>query len=311
MRARLPKFISRGKIDLPLLWRESARILTRRVFVRGALWQILRRDARHPVGSHLSLQLKQGRRPKVLLVSMAWATLLLISFAFAYSRFDHGIIWTLPLWLMLFSAVYCVIWIARIVALMGRQARYGVLDEVSVIPPGRVFVYLTVCKVVMNEDDALAWLTLLRRMMAGILFFSLFIAICLVITQLGQIKPLEIAVLLIELALLALVIPIEHTQSAIIACLTAILMRTRARGQIDRTSITAACFALLQILAYSLAIAAGVASGISSLSVTIALFIFIREMLILALWRVLLRDANEDDLPQVYVHWHGELRRES
>ena len=242
---------------------------------------------------------------------MAWAILLLIAFAFAFNRIDHAIVWSLPLWLMLLSAFYCVTWISRIVALMSRQARYGVLDEVSVIPPGRVFVYLTICKVVLNEDDALAWLTLLRRLMAGMMFFGLFMAMCLALTQLGQIKPVEIVVLLLELVLLAVVIPLEHAQSALIACLTAIIMCTRARSQIDRASLTAVCFVLLQILSYSLAIAAGVVSGISSLSVTIVLFIFIREMLILALWRLLLRDANEDDLPQLYLQWQGALWRES
>ena len=64
------------------------------------------------------------------------------------------IVWLLPVWLMLFSAPYCAIWIARIVPLMSRQSVLGVLDEISVIPPGRVFIYLTICKVVLNRDDA-------------------------------------------------------------------------------------------------------------------------------------------------------------
>ena len=87
---------------------------------------------------------------------------------------------------MLFSASYCAIWIARIVPLMSRQSILGVLDEISVIPPGRVFVYLTVCKVVLNQDDAVLWLGLLRRVLAGLVTIVLLMSLCIALTLLAD-----------------------------------------------------------------------------------------------------------------------------
>ena len=280
------------------------------VFVRAPLWQLLRRDARHPVARHLSRQLKQGRRLKVLPVSTAFALLLLFVIAFTFNAIDHVIIWTLPLWLMLFSAFYCSIWITRIVGLMSRQSRAGVLDEVSMIPPGRIFIFLSICKVVLNEDDAVIWLSLLRRGLAGIFIVSVMMSLCIALTQVSNISPLEFGLVLFELLLVAIVIPLEHTQSVVIACLLAIVFCTRVPSQMDKTSIAAAGFVLLQILTYSLAVAIVVVLEMNNIGIALALFMLIREVLVFALWRFVLRDANEDSLPQLSMQWKNALRRD-
>lgn len=230
---------------------------------------------------------------------MAFALLLFFVIAYTYNVIDGVIVWALPLWLMLFSAFHCSIWIARIVALMSRQARSGVMDEVGMIPPGRVFVYLTICKVVLNEDEALAWLTLLRLALAGIIFFCLFMSLCIAVTLISGFSPLDFGAVLLELTLVAIIIPLEHTQSVVIACLLAIVFCTRIQSQMDKTSIAVAGFLLLQILTYSLAVAIVVVLEKHSLGVVLALFMLIREVLVFALWRIVLRDANEDNSPQL------------
>ena len=267
----------------------------RKLFARASLWQVLRRDARHPIASHFSRQLKPGRRVRLLPLSIAYALLLFFVFINAYSLIGDAIIWTLPLWLMLFSLSYCTVWMGRIIALMSRQAQVGILDEVSMIPPGQAFVFLVIGKVVLNEGDALAWLTLLRRYLAVIIFFSFFMALCVASMQISQIDPLELAALATALTLVALVIPLEHSQSAIIACLTAILVCTRLRNPIDKTSIAFVGFALMQILSYSLAIALVVALEAVLISIAFALYLLVRELLIAALWTYVLRLVNEDD----------------
>ncbi len=279
------------------------------VFIRASLWQTLSRDARHPVARRLRRQLKQGRRLKVLPVSMAFALLLLFIIAFTFNAIDDVIIWTLPLWLMLFSAFTCSIWITRIVGLMSRQARAGVLDEVSMIPPGRIFIFLSICKVVLNEDDAVIWLSLLRRGLAGILIVSVIMSLCIALTQVGNTSPLEFGLVLFELLLVAIVIPLEHTQSVVVACLLALIFCTRVPSQMDKTSIAVAGFLLLQILTYSLAVAIVVVLEMHSLGIALALFMLIREVLVFALWRFVLRDANEDNLPQLSMQRKDALRR--
>lgn len=279
------------------------------LLVRLALWQNLRRDARHPVARHLGRQLKRGWRLPILPFSLACALPLLILAGYAYHAVDEAMGWALPLFLMLFSTVYCAVWIVRIVALISRQARSGAMDEVSVIPPGRVFIYLTICKVVLNEDDALYWLGLLRRVLAGGAFLVLIMSLCIVAAQMNQLSPREFAAVSIELMLFAVVIQLEHSQSALIACLLAVAAGSRLHSLVDRASVIVAGFILLQILSFSLAIGAVVALGQASLSLTLALFLLSREMLILVLWRAVLRDANEDNLPPRSLQWRDALRR--
>lgn len=269
-----------------------------KLLISTSLWRALRRDARHPIAAHFGRQLKAGQRVNVLALGIGYGLLLTVFFAYSYSIVDHAIVWTLPLWLMLFSLSYCAIWIGRIVALMSRQARAGVLDEVSLIPPGQTYVYLVIGKMVLNQGDALAWLTLLRRYVAGLVLFSLLMALCIASTQIGQVNPLDLAALLVALAFVTLAIPLEHKQSAIIACLTAIIFCTRATGQIDKASAAVVGFALLQILSYALAIAIVVVLEAGELSLALALYLLIRELLILGLWRAVLGQANEEDILQ-------------
>ena len=255
-------------------------------------------------------QLKGGRRLPVLPFSLACAVPLLFLAGYAYHALHEAIGWALPLFLMLFSTCYCAVWMARIAALMSRQSRSGALDEVSVIPPGRVFVYVTICRVVLNEDDALYWLGLLRRVLAGGVFLMLMMSLCIAATQMDQLRLLDLAAIFVELMLIALLIQLEHTQSAVAACLVAVLGGSRLRGSFDRTSLIGAGFLLLQILSYSLALAATVALGLPSLSLALALFLLGRELAILLLWRAILRDANEDDLPPRALHWQDAPGRE-
>ena len=275
--------------------RNDTRNIADRIFVHASLWGALRRDARHPIARHFNRQLKVGRRVKLLPLCIGYALLLFFVFINTYNQVGHAIIWTLPLWLILFSLSYCTVWMGRMVALLSRQAQVGVLDEVSMIPPGQAFVFLVIGKVVLNEDDALAWLTLLRRYLAGIVFFSFFMALCVASMQIKQIVPLELAELVAALAVVALLIPLEHAQSTTIACLTAILVGVQLRGHIDKPSTAFVAFALTQILSYCLAIGVVIALDMVVISIAFALFLVIREVLIAGLWLLVLRQVNADD----------------
>lgn len=269
-------------------WRTGCQLL----FVRYALWEYLQRDARHPLARHLVRQLRQGRLLPVLPSSLAFFCLLLLAVAYTYLLVGDGIIWTLPLWLMLFSTWYCALWIARIVALVWRQSRNRVLDEVSVIPPGRVFLYLTICRVALNRDDALFWLNQIRRILAGIVLLSLALSLCIALTQVAAVEAATLAALLMDLGLIILLIPMEHAQSIVIASLLAIELTCRMQGSIDKTSAVLSAFIVLQILSYALAVAAALALDLYSLSLVLFLFLLGREWLISFLWQLLLRRSN-------------------
>ncbi len=261
---------------------------------RLSLWGALSRDARHPVATHLRRQVGRARQLPLLKLSLAYGMLLLVFVGYVYVHVEHVIMWLLPLWLMLFSTFYCAIWIGRIVPLMSRQSILGVLDEISVIPPGRVFVYLTVCKVVLNRDDAVVWLGLLRRLMAGAVLIVLVLSLCIVLSLHTESTLLDVLLILADLVLAAVVILLEHSQSTVIACLIAIEIANRLGGHADRTSAAVAAFVFVQIFCYALVLAVVIALDTLMLGLALFLFLLVRELLVSVLWRMILNGANEE-----------------
>ena len=282
----------------PMRWFAKPQLST-----RAALWQALSRDAGHPIARHLRRQLGSGSssradsaswQPTILPFCLICGLLALAAFARAYSSLGPASIWTLPLWLMLFSLSYCAVWIARIVNQLARLASDGSLDALGVTPLGPAFVYLVACRLVINAGDALAWLTFLRRALAGVVLLVLVMALCIAATQIRELNALELVSLLLALALLGLVIPLEHEQSVILALLTALVIGARPQSHIDRASAALAAFTLLQIMSFALALALVIALDALELSLALALYLLIRELLIVALWKLLLRQLNED-----------------
>ncbi|MCY3914495.1 MAG: hypothetical protein OXG49_00650 [Chloroflexi bacterium] len=270
------------------------RIFRWRLRIRASLWRDLSRDASHPVATHLRRQMNRGRYLPVLRLSLALGIVLLILLTYSYAHIEHLVVWLLPVWLMLFSASYCAIWIIRIVPLMSRQSILGVLDEISVIPPGRVFVYLTVCKVVLNQDDAVVWLGLLRRVLAGMVLLVLLMTLCIALTLLSEHSILDLAAILLDLVLAAALIWLEHSQSTVLACLIAVEASIRLQGNVDKTSIAVVAFALMQVLCYAFTLAVVIGLEFYSLGFGLLLFLLTRELLVSALWRMILNGANEE-----------------
>lgn len=238
--------------------------------------------------------MNRSRYLPVLRSSVAFGLVLLILVAYSYALIDHVIVWLLPVWLMLFSFSYCAIWIIRIVPLMSRQSILGVLDEISVIPPGRVFVYLTVCKVVLNRDDAVLWLSLLRRVLAGLVTLVLLMTLCIAMTLMSESSILDLAAILLDLVLAAAVIWLEHSQSTVLACLIAVETSIRSEGNVDKTSIAVVAFALAQVLCYAFTLAVVIVLELYSLGIGLLLFLLTRELMVSALWRIILNGANEE-----------------
>ena len=277
-------------IGFGILWR----IIARRLLARHSLWRDLSRDARHPVAAQIRRQLNRRGQLPVVKLSLAFGSILVVAALYFYNRFSHVNIWLLPVWLMIFSTFYCAIWIARIVPWLSRQSVFGVLDEISVIPPGRVFIYLTICKVVLNRDDAVVWLGLLRRVLAGLVLLVLLMSLCIASTLMSESSIAELAAVLLDLVLVAAAIWLEHSQSAVLACLLAVEVSVRFQGNLDKTSVAVTAFALAQILCYALAISVVIVIGRPNFGLALLLFLLVRDLLASALWRLMLHGANED-----------------
>lgn len=278
------------------------------VIVSGGIWRRINRPVFHPITKHFLRQLRRDRKgPSSTAVATLTAFLLLIALARLYNSIGSGILWTLPLWLTLYSLTYSARWIYRIVALISRQGRDGVLDEVSVIPPGRIFIYLAICKVVLHEQDALSWVTMLRKIAGGILFLALALPVLITANSMENVDTRQLFLLLTELSLFSLVIVHEHKQSVVLACLLPMVLSCRMKGQIDGTIQVIVCYIVLQILSFLTAIAVpaviqaldwryklSIDFSAIGLAVLLALFLLIREMLIWSLWRMVLVQTNAE-----------------
>ena len=279
------------------------------VFVSHSIWQRINRPVYHPIAKHFLRQLKRDRAgPSVIAVALLAALFMLLAVARLFAIVGSGVLWTMPLWLTLYSLSYSARWIYRIVSLISRQGRDGVLDEVSVIPPGRVFIYLAICKVVLHEQDALAWVTMLRKFAAGILFLTLALPVLITLPKLESIDTSQLSLLLIELSLLSFVIVHEHKQSVVLACLLPMTLSHRLKGQIDGTSLVLVCYVVLQVLSFAIAIAVPAATQATAwwfklsidlaaigMAMMLALFLLVREMLIWVLWRTVLIQTNAEN----------------
>lgn len=211
--------------------------------------------------------------------------------AHSYTVISADLLWSLPLWLMLLSACPCAIWMAKIVALLSRQARAGGLDELSLIPAGRAFIFKTACQVVLSEGDAAWWLRLLRRWLAGLALLLMLMGVCITLASIGRADWHELVLLLLDVLLLALAILLEGMQSGVLVCALGIALGTRSPGALDRASAAFALFALLQALSYALAIAGAVLLNAPRLWLVCGLFLLLREFAIVMMWREVTRDS--------------------
>lgn len=279
--------------------------------VSHSLWQRINRPVYHPVSKHFQRQLKGGLAgPPVVALSLLAALFLFLALARLYGSIGAHLIWLMPLGLLLHSLVCSLPWLFRIVLLISRQGRAGVLDQVSVIPPGGLFIYFAICKTVLHRDDALAWTMLLRKLAAGIVFFAVAMLILVTLGAVERVNTGRLALLLVELSLLCFAIAHEHKQSVVLLCLLPMALSRRLKSQIDGASLTLACYITLQLLSFMLAVAGPLALqtiarhahlsfdiSAQGLALMLALFLLVRELLIGLLWRVARHQSNA-----VYTH---------
>ena len=269
------------------------------------LWRRLNRPVYQPIAKHFIRQLRRSRSgPPVIALALLAAALLFFALASLYGSVGVGVIYLLPLGLSLHSLICSPQWLYRIVALISRQAR---LDEASVIPAGRVFIYLAICQLVLRQGDALDGTTLLRKLAAGIVFAAFAMTIFFTLIALQTVDTSRLARLLIELSLLSLLIIQEHKQSVLFLCLLPMALERRLNGPIDGAGLTLACYATLQVMSCMIALAGPVtlqaiaqqdprAMDITALGLglSLILFLLVRELFIWALWRAALHQSNAE-----------------
>ena len=257
----------------------------------AALYESLHRRPHHPVARQLARHNRGSRSVPVLPASLFCALLVFAAAAHSYTALSAGFVFSLPLWLMLLHACPCLIWITRIVTLLARQSRAGTLDELTIIPAGRAFLFAIACQGGLSEGDAAWWLRLLRRWLARLAGLLMLMGLFIALAGLEQVYWRDLCWLLLDGLLLTLAILHEGQQSALLACALGIVFGMRPPGALDRASAACAVFALLHARSYAIAIAGSVLPGAPRLWLVCGLFLLLRELAIGLMWREVMRDA--------------------
>jgi len=256
------------------------------------IWQQLHQTQHHPISSHIRHQL-HTKKPvlSVLPIAFVIGFMGIIGLLLLFLTYGAIVIFTVPLWLMIFSGGYIMPWLYRIIAILSRQRRNAVLDSINMIPDGSLFVSFTICHAVINDDDMLHWIQLLRHILLLIFITSTVMAMCLALSLLDFIDAGSLAIILIDMLLIAAVLHLEHQQSVIIACLLAIDISQNVSSSADHMVGTIIMYILVQFativfpICILILLQNGIASSLPYVSLFFALFLLCRELLMMYLWQ--------------------------
>lgn len=260
------------------------------VRVRQLIWHRLHRIQPHPVSRHVRRQLNDLARLPILMITLLWGGVVMMGMVVAFSRLGAVTILLLPLCLMIFSSSYILLWLYRSTVLLKQQHRNAVLDSINVIPPGGEFVTLAICHGVMNEADRLGWLRLLRQMVVLMIMAGTSLAILIAASQITTIALSDVVRVLVDITFMCLLLYLEHQQSVLIACFTAIILPQYLSHHGNLISNVMAIFVLIQFATWTIPLLAVVLLSNQQqvsmmVSLNIMLFLTIREGILFVMYR--------------------------
>jgi hypothetical protein len=256
---------------------------------RSQLWRQLHHIQPHPISRHIHRQLhKQHLHPPILIITMVWGCIVFFSIITLFSKLT---IILLPLFLMAFSSGYILPWLYRIAKAIKQQYNDSVIDTMSVVPPGHVFIMFAICHSILNEGDRLGWIQLLRNIIVVVITMGIIMATLITAALVESVVFEDIVLLLTDIVVLSTMLYVEHQQSILIVCLLAVILPRRATHQGDLVSNMLISFIVLQFLTALIPLLvtiglAAIGSTLPLFSVSGILFLVIRESVLYGLWRI-------------------------
>jgi hypothetical protein len=197
-----------------------------------------------------------------------------------------------------FSSMYVVTWAMNISAALIREHEHHTYDLLCLSPPGALATNWAICTGVLHRDDALGWLDLLRKLMAGLLLFILLAVLLTTAWRQNTADPFQFFLLALDMVTLAAASYIDHVQSVVLGSLVGMLTPIYSHSRLDAHLITAATFLALQTatLLVTLLVAIVILPGLnfSPPGLTLLVFYLTRETFIVGLWRLLSYHLNAD-----------------
>jgi hypothetical protein len=195
------------------------------------------------------------------------------------------------------SSGYVVVWVLRIATIIARERERGTYDQISVSPSGALGTNWAMCVAILHRDDALGWIDPLRKLLSGLLLFILLMV--LLTTAFREDAPglLQFLRFLLDIVLLAAVSYVEHVQAVVLGSLVGMLMPTFSRRQADVRIWGVMVFVMIQAFTLLMTLLAGLIltswyTDSSSILAILLVFYLLREIFIIASWRLLAYQLN-------------------
>jgi hypothetical protein len=269
------------------------------------LWQQLHMSVGHPIYKRIQKRYKYlFNAVNILYVIFIVGFVTLSGTVILFTSVDTAIIVTMPLILMVFSSSYIILWVYQITLMIGLERENRTLDNMSVTPVGELSIKWIMCIATIRHRDTLGWIELSRRIVIGIIWMLFTMAICLTISQISAVEISEVLAFVFNIVIFGVVIYVEHAQSILIGCLMAMWIPNILPARIDAMIGAILAYFTVQILTFVTSLSLGVflqSSGHFDLNtlfnqefftISFIMFMLVREILILILWRVLAHQSN-------------------
>ncbi len=220
-------------------------------------------------------------------------------------------IWTLPLrWrspiaglflvaLFFFSSAYVLVWVIDISVTIARERERNTYDLLCLFPSGALGANWAICAASLHRNNALGWIDLLRKLIAGILL--LIFLLILIATALRQSAPQpyqQFWRLFLDIIVLSVVSYVDHVQAVVLGSLVGMLVPVYRRTLVSAFVWAVMVFLALQAATFMLTVFAaavilpGLPLDLSPLLVSLLVGYLAREGFIVSLWRALAYQLN-------------------
>lgn len=208
------------------------------------------------------------------------------------------------------SSVYVSVWVIGITTAIVREQQRLTYDQFCLSPSGALGANWAMCAASLHRRDALGWLDLLRKLLAGLLSFVLLVILVTTAFRENFTDPVRLLQLSVDILALAAATYVDHVQSIVLGSLVGMVVPIYNRASGDAPFLALISFLTFQgitFLATLLTAAvilpdlypfAGWPTGISPTLVCLLVLYLTHEAFIVALWSALTHqwNASTEDL---------------
>lgn len=213
-----------------------------------------------------------------------------------------------------FSSFYVAAWVISITATLSREREKRTYEQFCLPPSGALGANIAIIAAMLHREDALGWLDFLRKLISGLLLFTLLSVMLITASRESAPNFFQVAQIFLDIVVVGALTYIEHVQSVVLGSLIAMFSPLYSRTNVDAHILAIGAFLSSQTLALAAAFFTAMilsdlylnAAGgviVSPTLLSLLVFYLLREGFIFALWSILIHRLNIH--PSEFSYWYG------